>query len=320
MVKYIGFLSNKLTLRGTEIAMYDYADYNETMLNNKSLIISRDYNLIKHVFDVSEEAYTKFKKRFTVEYYNSQKDIDNIVEKYNLTHLYIIKHGPHDGIITTKCKNLIHCIFNSKYEHGEIYSVISKNVNDNCETNYPIVPHMIRVNDTDENLRSILKIPENSIVFGRYGGKETFDIDFVKQCIKNILNEREDIFFIFLNTDVFLKNDKIIYLDGTTDMEFKRKFINTCDAMIHARKGGETFGLACGEFAVCEKPIITFRSEREINHIDILKEKAIIYNNYNELYEIINTFHKNKYDMKNNGYMEYNAENIMKIFNQVYLM
>jgi hypothetical protein len=83
MVKYIGFLSNKLTLRGTEIAMYDYADYNETMLNNKSLIISRDYNLIKHVFDVSEEAYTKFKKRFTVEYYNSQKDIDNIVEKYN---------------------------------------------------------------------------------------------------------------------------------------------------------------------------------------------------------------------------------------------
>jgi hypothetical protein len=179
---------------------------------------------------------------------------------------------------------------------------------------------MVRVNDTDENLRSILKIPENSIVFGRHGGKETFDIDFVKECIKNILNERENIFFIFLNTDVFLKNDKIIYLDGTTDMEFKRKFINTCDAMIHARKFGETFGLACGEFAVCEKPIITFNSEREINHIDVLKEKAIIYNNYNELYEIINTFHKNKYDMKNNGYMEYNAENIMKIFNQVYLM
>jgi hypothetical protein len=320
MVKYIGFLSNKLTLRGTEIAMYDYADYNETILNNKSLIISRDYNLIKHGFDVSEEAYTKFKKRFTVEYYNSQKDIDNIVEKYNLTHLYIIKAGPHEGIISTKCKNLIHCVFTSNNEHGEIYSVISQNVNNICKTNYPVVPHMIRVNDTDENLRSILKIPENSIVFGRYGGKETFDIDFVKECIKNILNEREDIFFIFLNTDVFLKNDKIIYLDGTTDMEFKRKFINTCDAMIHARKGGETFGLACGEFAVCEKPIITFNSEREINHIDVLKEKAIIYNNYNELYEIINTFHKNKYDMKNNGYMEYNAENIMKIFNQVYLM
>jgi hypothetical protein len=36
MVKYIGFLSNKLTLRGTEIAMYDYADYNETILNNRS--------------------------------------------------------------------------------------------------------------------------------------------------------------------------------------------------------------------------------------------------------------------------------------------
>ena len=52
--KRIAFLSNKLTLRGTEIAMYDYADYNETLLNNKSIIITRDYNLIKNQFDVSK--------------------------------------------------------------------------------------------------------------------------------------------------------------------------------------------------------------------------------------------------------------------------
>ncbi len=46
-MKIVGFLSNKLTLRGTEIAVYDYADYNETILNNKSIIITRDYNKIK---------------------------------------------------------------------------------------------------------------------------------------------------------------------------------------------------------------------------------------------------------------------------------
>ena len=74
MKKYIGFLSNKLTLRGTEIAMYDYADYNEKILNNKSLIITRDFNLIKHEFDVSEEAYYKFNKRFNIEYYNNQQE------------------------------------------------------------------------------------------------------------------------------------------------------------------------------------------------------------------------------------------------------
>lgn len=34
----IAFLSNKLTLRGTEAAMYDYADYNENLLNNQYII------------------------------------------------------------------------------------------------------------------------------------------------------------------------------------------------------------------------------------------------------------------------------------------
>jgi hypothetical protein len=41
--KIIAFLSNNLTLRGTEVALYDYADYNEKILGNKSIIITRDY-------------------------------------------------------------------------------------------------------------------------------------------------------------------------------------------------------------------------------------------------------------------------------------
>jgi hypothetical protein len=47
-MKTIAFLSNKLTLRGTEVALYDYADYNEKILGNKSVIITRDYEIIKN--------------------------------------------------------------------------------------------------------------------------------------------------------------------------------------------------------------------------------------------------------------------------------
>jgi hypothetical protein len=72
--------------------------YNETLLNNKSIIITRDYNLIKHEVDVSSDAYDKFHKRFIVEYYKSQTHIDDIVEKHNITHLYIIKAGGWDGL------------------------------------------------------------------------------------------------------------------------------------------------------------------------------------------------------------------------------
>lgn len=317
--KIVGFLSNQLTLRGTEIAMYDYADFNETILNNKSIIITRKYNIVKHGRDASLETYIKFKKRFQVEYYTSQQDIDAIVERYKITHLYIIKGGVNDGLVSTKCINLIHCVFNTSQSHGQIYSAISNDVNRLFNTNYPVVPHMIRNFETDLDLRQELKIPSDAIVFGRYGGLETFDIEFVHQAIKKVLETRSDIYFIFMNTYEFTVHPQIIYLNGTTSMEYKRKFINTSDALLHARKDGESFGITCGEFAIEFKPVITWNGSRERNHINILGSQAVLYSDYESVYKILNEFKKDKYNMENNGYLEYNPQNIMKIFNQVYL-
>lgn len=64
--KTIAFLENKLTLRGTSIALYDYADYNEKLLGNTSLIITRSYQLMKDSRDVNNKAYDKFTNRFPV--------------------------------------------------------------------------------------------------------------------------------------------------------------------------------------------------------------------------------------------------------------
>jgi hypothetical protein len=323
MSKIIGFLSNKLTLRGTEIAMYDYADYNETLLNNKSIIISRDYNTISTEFDVSLEAYNKFKNRFTIEYYKTREDIDNIVQKNNIQYLYVIKAGHIDNIYTTKCKNLIHCVFNTKHPHGEIYSTISEDVNTQNKTNFPVVPHMVRVYDTNQDLRKELKIPNEAIVFGRYGGTDSFNIPYVKEAIKNIVNKHIHIYFLFMNTDKFYNHSNIIYLQGTTDMILKRKFINTSDALLHARTYGESFGLVCGEFAVCLKPVITCRhSTSDHHHLITLGEKAITYTNYDDIYKILTQFDKNIYNsefMKDNGYLKYTPQNVMNIFNNIYL-
>ena len=286
--KIIGFLSNKLTLRGTEIAMYDYADYNETILNNKSIIITQKYENIQYTYDASFDAYTKFINRFTVEYYESQQDIDAIVEKYNISHLYIIKSGEYDNLVSTKCINLIHCVFNTSEQHGQIYSTISSDVNRLFNTDYPVVPHMIRNYDTNESLKTELNIPENTIIFGRYGGLESFDIQFVKDAIINILKIRTDIYFVFMNTYIFYEHSNIIYLEGTSSMKSKRKFINMCDALLHARESGETFGITCGEFAIQNKPVITWDGSRERNHINILGDKAVLYSDYDSIYKILN--------------------------------
>lgn len=75
----VAFLSNKLTLRGSEVALYDYAHYNETLLGNESFIVTRDVDRIRHEFDVSLEAYERFAKRFgRLLFYESMTDIDVI--------------------------------------------------------------------------------------------------------------------------------------------------------------------------------------------------------------------------------------------------
>jgi len=320
MVLTVAFLSNKLTLRGTEIAIYDYADYNEKILGNKSIIITRDYEKIKHENDVDIQAYTKFFDRFSMFYYSDQKDIDIIVSLNFVSHIFIEKAGAWDGLLSNNCKNIIHCVFTTCQPHGEVYTPIGETINQTKGTKYPVTPYMVTLPDCDENFRKTYGIPENAIVFGRYGGKETFDISFVYDVIKYILNIRNDIYFLFMNTNVFYEHKNIIYLPGNSEMLFKRKFINTCDALIHARIGGETFGLTCGEFAICKKPIITWGGSKDREHLLILKEKAVIYNNPDELYDILINFTKEKYDVSKNGYMFYNPQNVMKIFNEICLI
>ena len=122
-----------------------------------------------------------------------------------------------------------------------------------------------------------------------------------------------------MNTDRFYDHPRIMYLNGTTNMEYKRKFINTSDACLHARYEGESFGLTCGEFATAGKPVITYSGSRERNHINILGDKCVLYNDYESLHKILSGFTKSSYNMDSNRYFEYSPENIMKIFNQVCL-
>jgi hypothetical protein len=87
--------------------------------------------------------------------------------------------------------------------------------------------------------------------------------------------------------------------------------------MIHARHQGETFGLACGEFALSMKPIISFIGSRERAHLDILGNKVIGYSDKQSLHTILVNFKPDIYSMKNNGYLEYTPEFVMKMFSKL---
>ena len=128
------------------------------------------------------------------------------------------------------------------------------------------------------------------------------------------LNADPNSYFLFMNTQKFYEHPRIIYLDINIDLEYKVKFINTCDAMIHARAMGETFGLAVAEFSMKNKPIITCRCG-DLAHIDILGDRAIVYNSTEELVRIFTNARsiiESRSDW--NAYRAYSPERVIGLF------
>jgi len=314
MSKIIGFHGNQICERGVGIVLYDYAYFNEKILKNKSIIFyNRNYNNDK-------EVIKKFEKEFKCYAYNEFSEIDNIIKEENIGYFYNIKYGDRkDGQLVTNCINLIHAVFVVD-PHGEKYATVSKTLADKYNNIVDYVPHMINLPKHNDNMREELKLPTNAIILGRYGGYYSFDLPFVHDTIKLFLERDENVYFIFVNTKVFYSHPRIIYLSKIIDLYQKVKFINTCDAMIHGREIGETFGLSVGEFSYLNKPIITNKSEHMNAHIEILEDRAIIYNNQDELMEILLNIRK-KIRSRNdwNAYDDYTPDKVMQQFKKVYL-
>jgi hypothetical protein len=315
-MKTIAFHSNQLGMRGTEVALYDYAKYNEDILGNKSLIMSSPHSELS--------SLSKFKERFNVELrdFYSYQDYCN---KNKVDYLYIIKAGGRsDGICLADTPCLIHAVFRANEPHGHKYFYVSdwlaRDQGYDAETHglNHIVPPL---RPSAYDLRDRLGIPESKTVFGCYGGSTEFNINFVHQAIKRITQERDDIVFLFMNINEFCeKNDNIIHLPGTWVLEEKTSFIEACDVMLHARSGGETFGCAVAEFSMGNKPVITYNGSGERCHIEMLGERGIYYNGYEDLYEILTNIHN--YIVYDDYYKSYNCcapEIIMDKFNKMFL-
>lgn len=311
----IALHDNGLGLRGTSVALYDYAFYLKELYNIKCIILYNSKHSSNNI-----EVINKFKKHFRVISYHNIIEIDNILAKEKCDYFFTIKSGQKDGVISKVCKNLVLAVsahITKKDIHGDKYFTCSKWLYE--KTNIDYIPHMINLPNNNDNLRKELNIPNNAIVFGRNGGAETFDINFVKKAILDILDIRDDIYFLFQNTNIFLKHDRVINIPSSPDMDYKVKFINTCDAHLHARTIGESFGLTCGEFSSKNKPIITWDGSPERNHIDILGDKALLYNNYDDIMNIFKSFNKDYYlNINVNCYNDYIPKIVMNKFIEKY--
>lgn len=285
------FHENELNYRGTSIAMYDYADFNEKLLGNESFIAYHKHEKTNHI-----EGIEKFAKRFNVLAYENFSEVDRFIKKNGIDLFYAIKNGNRDGIESKECKTAVHSVFKHYEPHGDVYAYVSEWLADEMtQGKYPFVPHMVNfTEDTTEDLRKQLGIPGNARVFGYYGGAQSFNIQFAQKTAEEIARKYKDTYFLFMGVDSFVKNrwwkpkaENMIFLPPSADVLYKLKFINTCDALLHARERGETFGIAVAEFAMKGKPVITFADSPEKAHIWQLENQAYYYRDKKDLKDIL---------------------------------
>jgi len=317
----IAFHSNQLGLRGTEIALYDYALYNEEILGNNSIIVS-DQNA-----DLS--ALSKFQNRFPVLLYTDfHSQVPTWMIEHDVNIFYNQKAGNFDGKLVPNIKNAVHSVFQFYQPHGDVYAYISKWLaNQMGGPNQPYVPYIVDIlkYNHNDNYREFFNIPNDATVFGYYGGPDSFNIDFAKKAVIDVARSNKNVYFLFMNSNPFCNEPNVLFLEGTADFEKKIGFINTCDACIHARNGGESFGLTVAEFSSKNKPIITTSyctvALNDLAHLQMLGDKAVIYNNYDELVNILNNFNLLVDLSKDwNAYKEFSPENVMKQFEQVFIL
>lgn len=313
-MKTVAFHSNQLGIRGTEVALYDYALYNESLLQNKSYIIS----------DAKSELQTlkKFQDKFEVFLYNNFSEVEHFVSDKNIDYVYFIKAGDVDGKLVSGAKNLVHAVFQHKQPHGDRYAYVSKWLAEKMNMPESYVPHIVWLPEPTKHYKKELNIPEENIVVGRHGGSNAFDLPFVHSAVYKTAQQRKDITFLFMNTEQFCpKLPNIIHINGTYNLQNKSNFINTCDYMLHARGHGESFGLAISEFLFLDKPVISWQGGLDGNHITMLGEEGIWYKDQQDCFNILMQlgkliYAKNKYKKLVENFL---PKNVMSQFDRVFL-
>jgi hypothetical protein len=183
-----------------------------------------------------------------------------------------------------------------------------------------VVPHMVSLPEVGDDLRLELGIPPEAVVFGRHGGLGNFDLGFVQDAVRKVLEDRPDVWFVFLNVDRFCESGRILHLPQLVDRVEIRRFVNTCDYMLHAHAYGETFGLAVAEFAFVGAPVMTFLGSPLKGHLDLLSDRMLLgYTNYEDVYRHLATLPRRSEPADSNVRVTYGREPVMARFAETFL-
>lgn len=309
------FYVQTLNHRGTTTSILDFAKYNQEILGNESVIVQYAHT--------EDDVVRNVARKFKVRTISSWAALDQFASGFDL--FYAQKAGMKDQPFIRSTKSVVHAVFQYYDPHEDRYAYISEWLSDWMVAcgfpRAPWVPLMVDLPQPDMTevgeFRKDLGISKDQFVYGRLGGYETFDLPFVQQAIIEVVETGDDIVFFLPNTKPFYQHKNIIYTDAIIDRQLKSNYIGMCDAMIHGREMGESFGLAMMEFLFHDKPVLAWEEGNDRNHVRTLQPFGTLYNESNIFAHLLNV---------NRPKMNYAAaaapftpEKVMKKFEEVFI-
>ena len=345
--------------RGSGVATFDYADYAERLLGaTAALIVCENTGPDDPSYSATVQ---RFRARFNAPIVElklhpanqSREIVWNALVDHRITHMYSHISGNPRLVSTEKqhshfthldnLSSLVHYVFTARHHwsSGDVHAKIGHIV----EGHLPIVPLIARplessAPDAARKLRDQLSIPSNATVFCSYGGQNSFSIDFVKHAISHLVNsdhpEDQDMYFLFANHLPFLKkpSPRVIHMPNLKSSRDKHAFVHACDAMLHARSDGETFGLAVAEFSMEERPVLAYahnflHHEKgpgngvALEHVRILRNRPgalLPYTNQSTLNMQLRAFNRShRPNASINAYAPYAPQIVMRRFCDIFI-
>jgi glycosyltransferase involved in cell wall biosynthesis len=314
------FQTDTLNYRGSTVAVSDYARYNQEILGNESIICydgSRDYYIDG---GTEPEVLVNLQKEFQIVAYDQVSDLQELVDTEHVELAYFSRCER--GWVPDNCRAVAHSVFQVYEPHADVYAYISEwlasEMNQRHNDSLPFVPHIVTLPEATDNLKDELGIKSGQTVIGRIGGLRTFDLPFVKQAIVDVLDQRDDYVFVFAGTQPWIDHPRVRYITEFHDVQRKANFFNTCDATIHARSNGESFGLAVAEALFMGKPVLTWEGGGDQNHTFMLQGSETIYNQNNIRDKLLNVRDYIGAEDWRQRVAQFAPEQVMKKFKEVF--
>eukprot|EP00903_Cladosiphon_okamuranus_P001803 g1801.t1 len=235
-----------LNERGMSVALHDYALGVQHKLGHEVFVF---YYAAKSNPSVVE----KFGKSVTMVPIKHDDDSRRISENLKLDFCYYIREGRRSRFQIEAARSGVHVVFRHFEPYGDVYAYVSDWLADwMTGGRAPAVPHIVDLPVATRTLREDLGIPADAHVIGRYGGSDQFNIPFAHNAVKRALERRQNLWFLFVNTDKFIDHPRALFLPSIVDQQQKSNFIATCDAGLNAKKIGKG---AQGAVQSLEEPI-----------------------------------------------------------------